>query len=67
MRSGLQSERFAFRKGVFHGDPLAPINPIIEYLETQKKQYGYDFAGPKVKITPYADDFNLITGNKRYH
>ena len=41
------------RKGVFQGDPLSPIvfimcfNPIIEYLETQKQQYGYDFAGPE--------------------
>ena len=70
---GWQSERFAFRKGVFQGDPLSPIvflmcfNPIIDYLETQKQQYGYDFAGQKVITTPYADDFNLITGNKRYH
>ena len=43
------------------------FNPIIEYLETQKQQYGYDFAGQKLITTPYADDFNLITGNNRYH
>ena len=70
---GWHSKSFAFRKGVFQGDPLSPIvflmcfNPIIEYLESIRQQYGYDFAGQRMITTPYADDFNLITGNKRQH
>ena len=70
---GWHSKQFTFRKGVFQGDPLSPIvflmcfNPVLEYLESLKTQRGYDFAGERIITTPYADDFNLITGNKRHH
>ena len=66
------SEQFKFAKGVFQGDPLSPIvflicfNPIIEKLK-QESKFGYDLNGTKYITTPFADDFNLITTNKRTH
>ena len=41
-----KSERFAFNRGVFQGDPLSPtifitvFNPLLEYILTEKK-HGY--------------------------
>ena len=67
------SKQFQFRKGVFQGDPLSPViflacfNPILEHLDTLKQRSGYDLEGKKIITTPYADDFNLISGNKRTH
>ena len=66
-----QSKNFKFSKGVFQGDPLSPIiflacfNPVLEYLQSIKDQYGYDLNGTKIITTPYADDFNLITTHKK--
>ena len=68
-----ESESFNFRKGVFQGDPLSPViflacfNPLLEYLTSIKTKYGYDLNGEKIISTPYADDFNLISNNKRSH
>ena len=66
------SDQFKFTKGVFQGDPLSPIvflicfNSIIEKLK-QESKFGYDLNGTKYITTPFADDFNLITTNKRTH
>ena len=68
-----ESETFNFQKGVFQGDPLSPViflacfNPLLEYLTSIKTKHGYDLNGDKVISTPYADDFNLISNNKRNH
>lgn len=67
------SNTFTFKKGVFQGDPLSPIiflicfNPVLEYLSSIREKYGYDLQGHKIITTPYADDFNLITGHKTQH
>ena len=67
------SEQFSFNKGVFQGDPLSPIiflicfNPILEKLKQMEVNYGYDINGERVITLPFADDFNLITTDKRRH
>ena len=70
---GWVSEKFQFNKGVFQGDPLSPtifiivFNPLIEYLKTEEK-HGYQLSqSSKVISCPFADDFNVITTNKRTH
>ena len=69
----MESETFNFQKGVFQGDPLSPViflacfNPLLEYLTSIKTKHGYNLNGDKVISTPYADDFNLISNNKRNH
>ena len=42
------------------------FNPIIETLQ-QEIHRGYDLKGEKLITLPYADDFCLITTNKRTH
>ena len=67
------SELFSFDKGVFQGDPLSPIiflicfNPILEKLKQMEGKYGYNINGERVITLPFADDFNLITTDKRRH
>jgi hypothetical protein len=69
---GWESTNFRFHKGVFQGDPLSPIiflavfNPILEKL-LQSEPFGYPINGIKYITTPFVDDFNLITTNKRTH
>ena len=64
------SENFTFKKGVFQGDPLSPIiflavfNRIIEKLQ-QEAHSGFKINNRDYITTPFADDFNLITTNKR--
>ena len=67
------SEPFIFRKGVFQGDPLSPIifltvfNPILEKLkEYSHKGYSLD-QQTKIISTPFADDFDLLTTNRKTH
>jgi hypothetical protein len=67
-----EASKFRFHKGVFQGDPLSPIiflsvfNPILEKLH-QNESFGYSINGTKYITTPFADDLNLITTNKRTH
>ena len=42
------------------------FNPIIEYLKTEIK-HGYILDGNNIISTPFADDFNIITTNKKTH
>ena len=66
------SERFKFAKGVFQGDPLSPIlfiwifNPIINSIKEDPK-LGITIKGHTIATLPFADDFCLITTNKRTH
>ena len=66
------SDPFEFKKGHFPGgSTLAYIfilcfNPIIKSLESDLI-LGYDLNNTKIITTPFADDFCLITGNKRTH
>ena len=65
-----QSEIFSFKRGVFQGDPLSPIifllafNPILQYLQENSK-FGYKLQDEKFITLPFADDFCLITADKR--
>ena len=67
------STPFDFKRGVFQGDPLSPIiflmvfNSIIQHLKSMEDRYGYDLDGSKYITLPFADDFCLITSNKRHH
>ena len=66
------SHPFKFNKGVFQGDPLSPIifltvfNPLLEKLKLES-HHGYKINNTAYITTPFADDFNLITRNKRTH
>ena len=73
VRKNWSSEPFHFKKGVFQGDPLSPIifliafNPILEKLNTYSDK-GYTLnPGKNIICTPFADDFNLCTTNRRTH
>ena len=67
------SDSFSFKRGVFQGDPWSPIiflavfNPIVQYLKTQEETFGYKLEGKAIITLPFADDFCLITSNKRTH
>ena len=67
------SDAFSFRRGVFQGDPWSPIlflavfNPIVQYLKSQEESFGYKLEGMPIITLPFADDFSLITSNKRTH
>ena len=67
-----QSEIFSFRRGVFQGDPLSPIifllvfNPILQFL-TENSKFGYKLQEEKFITLPFADDFCLITTDRRTH
>ncbi len=66
------SSEFKFKKGVYQGDPLSPIiflmsfNPILEKLSSYKER-GYCLNDHNIITTPFADDFNLCTTNRRTH
>ena len=67
------SSQFSFRRGVFQGDPLSPLmfllvfNPVLSNLKTMEDRYGYALNDTRFISVPFADDFNLITSNKRTH
>jgi len=54
------------------GDPLSPIlfimvlHPILAYLE-EKKSIGYSLEGVDIPSLAYADDFCILTRNRRSH
>ena len=68
-----RSSPFPFKRGVFQGDPISPIiflmvfNPIIQSLQNQSEKFGYKLGDLSYITLPYADDFCLITTNKRSH
>ena len=72
-----RSNPFSFRRGVFQGDPLSPtiflmvFNPVLQHLKSLEEKHGYKLhTESKTSSTitlPYADDFCLITNNKRTH
>ena len=67
------SEKFAFKRSVFQGDPWSPIlflmvfNPIVQYIKTHEEKSGYSLNGFKYITLPFADDFCLISTNKLTH
>ena len=68
-------------RGAFQGDPysgvifLIAFNPLIEHIKKYKESQGYTIRNEtetgteetKVITTPFADDFNLISNDKRKH
>ena len=73
-----ETEFFKFLKGVFQGDPYSVViflivfNPIIKYIKQYKLTNGYTIKTMKkgakpVITTPFEDDFNLITHDKKLH
>ena len=68
-----ETELFQFLKGTFQGDPfsgtvfLIAFNPLIEYIKKFKEKQGYTIKETKVITTPFADDFNLVSINKKLH
>ena len=67
------SSPFDFKRGVFQGDPLSSIifltvfNPIVQHLKSIEDIYGYNLNGSRYITLPFADDFCLITSDKRHH
>ncbi|KAI8512078.1 hypothetical protein Bbelb_111780 [Branchiostoma belcheri] len=70
---GWETDPFTFGRGVFQGDNLSPIifltvfQPILQHLKGLEQQHGYCLNGQHYITLPFADDFCLITTNKRQH
>ena len=68
-----ESEIFEFKRGIFQGDNYSPIiflvvfNPLIDYIKQFTDTHGYQIGDTKVITKPFADDFEIITNNKRKH
>ena len=68
-----ETEIFQFKKGIFQGDNYSPIiflvvfNPLIDYIKQFKETHGYQIGNTKVITKPFADDFEIVTNNKRKH
>ena len=67
-----RSNPFAFKRGVFQGDPISPVifllvfNPILQKLQ-ENFHKGYKLGDISHVTTPYADDFCLISTNLKSH
>ena len=72
-----KTDTFAFKRGVVQGCPVSPLiflitfNPIIQWLESQKK-FRFDLSNGEsehfesnIITLPFADDFCLISTNER--
>ena len=68
-----ETELFEFLRGTFQGDPfsgtvfLIAFNPLIEHIKKFKEKQGNKIKDVNVITTPFADDFNLISKNKKLH
>jgi len=66
------SNIFYYRQGTLQGDPLSPLlfiltfHPLLMALENNRN-FGFNLDGMKMISLAYADDFCLITANKRAH
>ena len=67
------SDTFDFRKGIFTGDNYSPIifntvfQPLIDFIKAKKGEQGYNLGDKRVITKPFADDFELISNDKRQH
>ena len=43
------------------------FNPIVQHLKSIEDKYGYNLDGCRYITLPFADDFCLITTDKRHH
>ena len=72
-----RSQPFAFKRGVFQGDPLSPtvflmvFNPVLLKLKNMEEKFGYKLHNgdttTSIITLPYADDFCLVTTDLRAH
>ena len=76
-----ESDVINFLKGAFQGDPysgvifLIAFNPLIEHIKKYKELQGYKIkfetedgtVETNIITTPFADDFNLISKDKKLH
>ena len=68
-----ETETFKFKKGIFQGDNYSPIiflvvfNPLIDYIKLFKETHGYQLGNTRIITKPFADDFEILTNNKRKH
>ena len=46
---------------------LTVFNPIVQHLKSIEDIYGYNLNGSRYITLPFADDFCLITSDKRHH
>ena len=73
------TDAMPIRVGTMQGDTLSPIlfllaiTPVIEYLQREELEHGYALKNSvtgritKFICTPFADDFNVMSRNKRSH
>ena len=66
------ARKILLSRGIFQDDLLSPLvfilcfDPNVQFLKLNST-FGYDLDGKPIITTPFADDFCLITHNKRSH